>query len=99
MKPFVSLLLCMFLFSCKKTFTCECNTTVTYYSTRENRFFTIVIPGNKDPYGKKMTIKKAKSACEHEQVAVETNFKNWLTNNGAYTLRPGESVETSCGIK
>jgi len=99
MKPILYTIFCLVLFSCKKIYTCECNTTVTYYSTDDNRFYTIVIPGNKDPYGKKMSIKNAKSACEHEQVAVESDFKNWLTNNGSYTLRPGESVQTSCGIK
>lgn len=99
MKPILCAILCFLLFSCKKIYTCECNTTVTYYSSQDSRFYTIVIPGNKDPYNRKMSIKSAKSACEHEQVAVETNFTNWLKNNGRYTLMPGESVKTSCGIK
>ncbi|MBL7933767.1 MAG: hypothetical protein JNL60_17825 [Bacteroidia bacterium] len=92
-------LLTLSLCSCKKNYTCECNTTVTYYSSPDSRFYTIVIPGNKNRYSEKMSIKNAKSACEHEQVAVQTNFTNWLTNNGRYTLRAGESVQTSCGLK
>jgi hypothetical protein len=85
--------------SCKKIYTCECNTTVTYYSYSNKRFYTEVLPGSKTPYDKKLSNKQAKAACQHEETATQTNFTNWLTNNGAYSLIPGESVTTSCGLK
>jgi len=90
----------LFLFcSCKKTYTCECNTTITYYSSSYKQFYTVVEPGNKVAYDQKLSNKQAKAACQHEEIAVQTNYLNWFSSNGQYTLRQGESVSTSCGLK
>ena len=85
--------------SCKKSYTCECNTTITYYSTSNNQFYTVVEPGNKVAYDQKLSNKQAKAACQHEENSVQTNFLNWFTYNSQYTLKVGESVSTSCGLK
>ena len=89
--------LCVFS-ACRKKYTCECYTTYTYLS-QSNGFFTLVIPGSKTAYNEKMREKIAKSACQHEQTAIQTNFKNAITDEGRDPLKSGESISTSCDIK
>ena len=81
--------------SCKKVYTCECNTTFTQKLSNGN-FITEVIPGNKTPYSEKLSNSQAEAACEHEEVATETSFTNTMTDNGNQLLDPGESISTSC---
>jgi hypothetical protein len=83
------------LSSCKKIYTCECNTTVTLYSNTDKQFYTSVLPASKTPYSEKMREKQAMAACQHEQIATETNFTNAMTDNGRYPLGAGESISTS----
>ncbi|WP_317899280.1 hypothetical protein [Aurantibacillus circumpalustris] len=83
------------LCSCKKIYTCECNTTFTQ-RLKSGNFITEVIPGSKTPYTEKLTSSQAEAACEHEEVATQTNFTNTMTNNGSFPLYPGESISTSC---
>ena len=85
------------LFSCKKTYTCNCNTSYTYKGS-SGSYFTIIIPANKTPYSQKMNLKKANSACKHEQFAIQTNFTSAITDNGKYPLTTGESIVASCAI-
>lgn len=91
----------LFLASCKKTYTCECYTTVVFEVESPNgRYFaSVVVPGSKTPYSQKLTERQARSACQHEEAATESNFKNAFTNNGRAPLLPGESIKTSCGLK
>lgn len=86
------------LASCKKIYTCECNTTVTYLTT-SGSYHTEIIPGSKAAYTQKMTETQAKSACAHEVAAVQTDFGNGLTGNGNYVLQSGESISTDCALQ
>ena len=85
------------LSSCKKVYTCECHTT--FRQKLDNgSFFTDVVPGSKTPYSEKLSESKAKAACEHEEIATQTNFTNTMTDNGNFPLSAGESISTSCFI-
>lgn len=83
--------------SCKKNYTCNCNTSYTFQNT-SGGFTNIIIPANGTSYNEKMTEKKAKAACMHEQASIRTDFTNGITGNGQYSLVLGESVVTSCSI-
>lgn len=98
-KILILFLFALYFSSCNKTYTCECNTTIVYYSNSSQKFFTIIVAGNNVPYNEKMTEKKAKAACAHEEVATRTNVSNYETYNGSYVLKNGESITTSCGLK
>jgi hypothetical protein len=87
----------LYLTACKKTYTCECNTTYTFRNNGGG-LHTITVPGNSEPYSEKMKEKQAKTACEHEEVAIQTDFSNAVTNNSGQ-MQPGESIKTSCGLK
>lgn len=100
MKINLLLLLCPLLLSissCKKTYTCNCSTSYTYKSSNGG-YSNIIIPANGASYSEKMTEKKAKVACQHEQTAIQTNFTNGITGNGQSSLVSGESIVTSCAI-
>jgi hypothetical protein len=84
--------------SCKKTYTCSCSTTYTFKNSNNNGYTTIIIPAEKKAYSRKMSEKKAKVACTHEGVAIQTNFENGITGNGYYSLDGGESIFTNCAI-
>ncbi len=99
MRNLLLVLLVAYFSSCKKVYTCECYTTVRYYSNTDKRFYTEVIPGGKTEYALKLKRKKAEAACQHEEKAVESSFTNWYTNAGAYPFKDGESISTSCSLK
>lgn len=87
----------VFLSSCKKTYTCTCNTSFTFKNSGGG-YTNIIVPGSKTAYSQKMSKKQAVEACRHEQTAIQTNFTNGITGNGSSPLLTGESVDTSCGI-
>lgn len=91
--------LCLLFSSCKKTYTCECYTSVTFYDPKSGRFYTEVIPSNKLTYNEKLTEKQATAACRHEEVTTQTSFVNWFTYNGNVPMVAGESVNSSCGLR
>jgi hypothetical protein len=100
MKINLLLLLCPLLLSitsCKKTYTCTCNTDYTFKNTNGS-YTSVVIPANGPAYTEKMKEKKAKAACQHEQTAIQTNFTNGITESGKYPLVTGESIVTKCAI-
>jgi len=98
MKKTFQLLTCIVcLTSCKKIYTCECNTTYTYLQV-DNTYKTEVYPGSNTAYSEKMKKKQAESACAHEQNAIETNFTNGVTSEGTVPFKKGESVSTSCEL-
>jgi len=88
----------LYLTSCKKIYTCECNTTYTRLQN-DKTFVTEIFPGSANPYSEKMKKQQAESACKHEEVATQTNFKNAVTSGGFYPLKSGESISTSCSLK
>ncbi|MBA2613117.1 MAG: hypothetical protein H0U95_14200 [Bacteroidetes bacterium] len=83
--------------SCKKNYTCDCNTNSTL-KTSNGDFVSIISPGSKTPYTEKMSKKQAIEACKHEQTSIQTNFTNGITGNGNSSLVAGESIVTSCNI-
>lgn len=100
MKINLLLLLCPLLLSitsCKKTYTCNCNTTYTFKNTNGS-FSSVVIPANGTAYNEKMKQKQAYAACKHEQTGIQTNFTNGITDNGRYPLVSGESIVSNCVI-
>jgi hypothetical protein len=82
--------------SCKKEYTCECVTTDTYTNNR----VTMVQVYNADSkaYGKKMTEKQAKAACDAEGPAVQSNFIDLYKNATGQPLK-NEVIATTCKLK
>lgn len=61
-------------------------------------YTSLTVPGETGAYSEKLTKKQAKAACEHQQVAIESNFTNGITDNGNLPLLAGESIKTECNI-
>lgn len=85
------------LVSCKKKYTCTCNTNYTFKNSGGG-LTTIIIPAKNETYSQKMTEKQARAACRHEATTIESNFQNGITGSGYYSLQDGESIDTSCGL-
>ncbi len=99
---FLSVVVSLLFFSCRKTYTCECYTTFVLLFTNSqgaSYYGSGVIPGSKTPYTEKLSEKQARAACRHEEAATEESFTKVITNNGSSPLGYGESVKTSCGLK
>ena len=98
LKPVLFLAVMLFICSsCKKTYTCHCNTLLVY-KTSSNVFRTENFSGGPEAYSKKLNKKQAQDACSHMEVTIETNITNWATDNGKYGFAPGESITTNCEI-
>ncbi len=95
--PFFGILLLFSLASCKKKYTCSCNTNATLKASNGG-YVSQVMPGSKTQYTEKMTQKQAKEACKHEEDAIQSDFTNGWTGNGQSPLLAGESIVTSCSI-
>ena len=93
----ILLLFGVLLFSCKKSYTCDCKSTWVIKSSNGN-FYTYIFPGEAAPYNEKLTKKQAKAACAHQQVTTESDLNNNITDNGKYPLESGESIKTECNL-
>ena len=91
------LLIISILTSCKKKYTCDCNTIVkSSYNTSNS--YSITLSADKQQYSEKMKKKQAESACEHQRNAIETNFKNNYKGTNSYQIVSGDVVVTTCSI-
>jgi hypothetical protein len=82
--------------SCKKAYTCDC---VTTYKDSSNG--TTVVANYKNTsvsYSEKMKEKQAKSACDHEAKAIQSNFESIETFNGTQTQDPAYVYSTACTL-
>ena len=95
MKKLLGICLLLSLVSCRKTYQCTCTTTIVFKNSSGN-FETRVHPGTKEDYHEKLSKKQAIAACDHMEEAAENSAKAVLTNNGAYTLKDGESIASDC---
>ena len=89
--------LLMLVCSCKKKYTCACETAYTYKNT-SGSYSTTTFPGSNSSYSEKLSKKQATAACNHEGTAIQTNFTNAMTNEGHEPLGKGESIITTCNI-
>lgn len=96
-KKFLLLASLLYFASCKKTYTCECNTTHVYTDNNGKRV-TEVLPGDNSSYSQKMTKSQAESACQHEQTAVQTDLTNGVTGNGSGNTN-SQTIAASCSLK
>ena len=77
-------------FSCKKEYTCDCETKWTDSNG------TMVNKNSSEKYSAKLTEKQAKAACEHEEQSLKNTFDNINTFNGSQT--PQGSISVSCDL-
>jgi len=92
------LLFSLCLFSCKKTYTCDCKSTWVFKSTSSGNYYTYIYPGDKTAYSEKLSKKQAIAACEHQENTIESDLISGITESGKYPLKGGESVETECNL-
>ena len=84
--------LVMSVTSCKKTYTCECETTSNYAGGSPD-----VNKSTVKEYSAKMSEKQAQAACDHEAETIKSTFVNSFTENG--TLSNTANVTTECELK
>ena len=81
------------LLSCKKQYTCSCNTT--FYDQGAQTIFN----AKQIPISKKLTKKQAQSVCDHEANNLDTLWYNYATNYGNSPLISGEKFYSSCALQ
>ena len=66
------------IISCKKTYTCDCetNTVISFMGSGDS----IYTKSKTVPYSEKMTENQAKSACDHEAAAIKTTEENFINS-------------------
>lgn len=84
-------------FGCKKSYQCNCTTTVVMKFSSGSTD-TRIFPNTPEAYSEKLTKKQAEASCEHQEQAVLSSFTNAWTNNGMFPLESGESIVTECVI-
>ena len=89
-KIFLSAVVLLLGTSCKKLYTCSCNTT----STSPNASGSLVIHTKVVQYNVKMTKTQATSACKHEQASVKETEEQFFAAIGASV-----TANTSCVIQ
>jgi hypothetical protein len=86
------------LSSCKKTYTCECKSTITFPgSLTGGDSEDIKADAKKVSYSQKMSEKQAKATCEHEQETLKSTIHNTTTENG--TQPQMLIVKAECELK
>lgn len=93
---FIPLVIVM-LSSCKKNYTCLCNTEIIFESSTTGLTAKNFSAGL-EAFDEKLSKKQAKAACNHMEGVVQTNVTNWYTVNGKYDLEPWESITTNCEL-
>lgn len=86
------------LASCKKKYTCDCSTVVSESRGGGTTNYLFTFPADKKQYSEKMTKKQAEAACEHQQNAIETVFKNGYKGSSNYVIVSGDIVVTTCSL-
>jgi len=85
------------IISCKKTYTCDCetNTVISFMGSGDSTY----TKSKTVPYSEKMTENQAKSACDHEAAAIKTTEENFINS----LFPPGfgifTQVSTTCDLK
>lgn len=98
------IILLLFIFamtfpSCKKTYTCDCTVTEKITDDATGNTETFVYKNNTSVYSEKMTEAQAISACDHEEIGIQSNFEAVMTDNGTSPPDPNDVVSTDCKIK
>lgn len=89
-------LLCLTL-SCKKTYECNCSTTIVMKFS-SGATDTRIFPNQPEAYSEKLSKKQAEASCSHQEEAIQTSITNAWTNNGLFPLEDGESIVTECTL-
>lgn len=87
----ISSLILIGLSSCKKSYSCQCTTTITAQGSPSENY-----PTTSKTYSEKMTEKQAKSACSHEETTVKTSIDDNINKVGAYGYI---TTNVSCTLK
>jgi hypothetical protein len=77
------------LSSCKKNYKCSCRTVVNYWGGSET--FT----SEAKPMEKRLTKDQAEAVCDREATALDEVYKNFLSNNGAWSTN-GAYARSTC---
>lgn len=101
MKKIILLFLFIVTFfpSCKKAYTCDCTVTEKITDDSTGVVETFVYKNNTSVYSEKMTEAQALSACDHEEIGIQSNFDALMTDNGKNPPDPNDVVTTDCKIK
>ena len=94
---FVVLLAGLALASCKKEYSCDCTSTVTF---TDNGFsYTQYFKNESTPYSQKLSEKQAESVCDHEEETIASTLRNNITANGTQPFPPEIQLTVGCNLK
>lgn len=85
------------IISCKKTYTCYCETDTVISSMGSGD--SIYSKSTTVPYSEKMTAAQAKSACDHEAASIKTTEENAIKSQIPPGLGISTQVSTTCDLK
>ncbi len=85
------------IISCKKTYTCDCetDTVISFMGPRDS----IYTKSKTVPYSEKMTAAQAQSACDHEAASIKTTEENAIKSQIPPGLGIFTQVSTTCDLK
>ena len=85
------------IISCKKTYTCDCetDTVISFMGSGDS----IYSKSKTVPYSEKMTAAQAKSACDHEASSIKTTEENAIKNQIPPGLGISTQVSTTCDLE
>ena len=85
------------IISCKKTYTCDCetDTVISFMGSGDS----IYSKSKTVPYSEKMTEKQAQSACDHEASSIKTTEENAIKNQIPSGLGISTQVSTTCDLE
>ncbi len=85
------------IISCKKTYTCDCetNTVISFMGSVDSVYSKSKIV----PYSEKMTETQAKSACDHEAESIKTTEENAIKTYFPPGFGLSSNVSTTCDLK
>ena len=84
------------LFSCGKSYTCDCVTTDKYDDGGTIETYTY--KNSSKEYSAKMSKKQAEAACNHLEESTHSAYSNWWTDNGTSSV-PDFTTSTECTLK